>query len=156
IVAYIRALQESQNISEEELAGYDVDLSAMQQKTLDEQAEADSVKASRETEAPPEASATLGKEVITANGCTACHNEDGSAGGIGPTWAGLYGSEGDVITEDGETVTVTKDEDYLRESIVAPEAAKPVDYAQGVMVSYSYLSDQEIESIILYIKNLEN
>ncbi len=90
-----------------------------------------------------EASVSLGQEAITANACGTCHSEDGSAG-IGPTWAGLFGSEGEVITAEGETITVTKDEDYIRESIVTPEAAKPVDYAQGVMASYSYLSGNRI------------
>lgn len=157
IVAYIRALQESQNINEEVLQEYDIDISSLQSKAADEQAKADSIAAARETDSEgQEPTIELGQEAITANACGTCHNEDGSPGGIGPTWAGLFGSEGEVITEDGETITVTKDEDYLRESIVEPNAKKPVDYAQGVMASYSYLSDLEIESIILYLKNLEN
>lgn len=156
IVAYIRALQESQNISEEELAEYDVDLATLQAKASEEQAAADSVAAARETEqGTAEASIAMGEEAITANACGTCHSEDGSAG-IGPTWTGLFGSEGEVVTAEGETITVTKDEDYIREAIVEPDAKKPVDYAQGVMASYSYLSDAEIESIILYLKNLDN
>lgn len=156
IVAYIRALQESQNISEDELEEYDIDIASMQAKAAEEQAEADSIAAARQPEEAPEPTVAMGQEAITANACGTCHNEDGSPGGIGPTWAGLFGSEGEVITADGETITVTKDEDYIRESIVEPNAAKPVDYAQGVMASYSYLSDVEIESIVLYLKNLEN
>ncbi|WP_428236183.1 c-type cytochrome [Gracilimonas sp.] len=154
IVAYIRALQESQNINEQEIREYPVDVDAMQAAFADKQARQDSIAAASTPEDTPEPTVDMGKEVITANGCAACHNEDGTPGGIGPTWAGLFGSEGEVITADGETITVTKDEDYIRESIVAPEAAKPVDYAQGVMASYSYLADHEIESIVLYIKNL--
>ena len=157
IVAYIRALQESQNISEEELQQYDVDIAALNSKAAGEQAKADSIAAAREASSEgQEPTIALGQETITANACGTCHNEDGSPGGIGPTWAGLFGSEGEVITESGETITVTKDEDYIRESIVQPNAKKPIDYAQGVMASYSYLSEVEIESIILYIKNLEN
>lgn len=156
IVGYIRALQESQNITEEELQGYDIDIASMKAKAAEDQARADSIAEARQPEETPEPTVTMGQEAITANACGTCHNEDGSDGGIGPTWAGLFGSEGEVITEDGETITVTKDEDYIRESIVEPNVKKPVDYAQGVMASYSYLSDVEIESIILYIKNLEN
>ncbi|HET8864367.1 MAG TPA: c-type cytochrome [Gracilimonas sp.] len=156
IVAYIRALQESQNISEEELQQYDVDIASLNSKAAEEQAVADSIAAAREASSKgQEPTIELGQEAITANACGTCHSEDGTAG-IGPTWAGLFGSEGEVITEGGETITVTKDEDYIRESIVEPNAKKPVDFAQGVMASYSYLSDVEIESIILYIKNLEN
>lgn len=154
IVAYIRALQESQNINEQEIQEYPVDLSALQEEFTKEKARQDSIAAARAPKDAPEPTVDLGKEVITANGCAACHNEDGSPGGIGPTWAGLFGSEGEVITADGETITVTKDEDYIRESIVSPEAKKPVDYAQGVMASYSYLAEHEIEAIVLYIKNL--
>jgi mono/diheme cytochrome c family protein len=156
IVAYIRALQESQNISEDELEEYDIDIAAMQAKVADEQARADSIAAARQPDEAPEPTVERGQEAITANACGTCHNEDGSPGGIGPTWAGLFGSEGEVITAEGETITVTKDEDYIRESIVDPNAAKSVDYAQGVMAPYGYLSEVEIESIILYIKNLEN
>lgn len=156
IVAYIRALQESQNISEEELAEYEVDVDALKAKASEEQAAADAEAAEREAEqGTVEASVSMGADVIAANACGTCHSEDGSAG-IGPTWSGLFGSEGEVITAEGETITVTKDEDYIREAIVEPDAAKPVDYAQGVMASYSYLSDAEIESIILYLKNLDN
>ena len=155
IVAYIRALQESQNIDETEIQEYDIDIAALQAKFTEEQARLDSIAAARAPQDAPEASVELGQEAITANACGTCHSEDGSAG-IGPTWAGLFGSEGEVVTAEGETITVTKDEEYIRESIVAPEAKKPVDYAQAVMASYSYLSDVEIESIVLYIKNLDN
>ena len=156
IVAYIRALQESQNVNEQEMQDYPVDIAALQAEFTAERERQDSVAAARAPSDAPEPTVDLGKEVITANGCAACHNEDGAAGGIGPTWAGLFGSEGQVVTADGETITVTKDEDYIRQSIVEPEAAKPVDYQQGVMASYSYLADHEIESIVLYIKNLSD
>ncbi len=156
IVAYIRALQESQNITEDELAAYDVDIAALNAKASEEQAKADSISAAKEaSQESIEASVSLGAEVITANACGTCHSEDGSAG-IGPTWAGLFGSEAQVVTAEGETMTVTKDEDYIRESIVDPEAKKTAGYEQAVMASYSYLADHEIESIILYIKNLDN
>jgi mono/diheme cytochrome c family protein len=156
IVAYIRALQESQNVSEEEIAQYDVDLSSLKAKASEEMARADSIAAAREAEQETmTASVSMGADVITANACGTCHSEDGSDG-IGPTWTGLYGSEGEVVTAEGETITITKDEEYIYESIVDPEAKKSVDYAQAVMASYSYLSDVEIESIVLYIKNLEN
>lgn len=154
IVGYIRALQASQNVNEQELQEFDIDIAALQAKANEEQARADSISATSTPKDTPQPTVDLGKEVITANGCTACHNETGQPGGLGPTWAGLYGSDGEVITADGETITVTKDEDYIREAIVAPEAKKPVDYAQGIMASYSYLADHEVESIVLYIKNL--
>lgn len=157
IVGYIRALQESQNISEEEMQNYDVDLNSMQQEFLGEQAQQDSIDTAREAESEgQEPTIEIGQQAITANACGSCHNEDGAEGGIGPTWAGLFGSEGEVVTAEGETITITKDEDYIRESIVEPNAKKPVGFEQGVMAPYGFLSDNEIESIILYIKNLSD
>lgn len=156
IVAYIRALQESQSISEEELRQYEVDVDALKEKALGDQAKADSIAAAKaSSQETVEPTIEMGAEAIAANACGTCHSEDGSAG-IGPTWAGLFGSEGQVVTAGGETITVTKDEDYIRESIVEPEAKKSVGFEQAVMASYSYLSDAEIESIILYIKNIDN
>jgi mono/diheme cytochrome c family protein len=155
IVGYIRALQASQNVTEQELQEFDIDIAALQAEANEEQARLDSIAAARQPQEAPEASVSLGQEVITANACATCHSEDGSAG-IGPTWAGLFGSEAQVVTADGETITVTKDEEYIRESIVDPEAKKTVGYEQAVMASYSYLADHEIESIVLYIKNLNN
>jgi len=156
IVAYIRALQESQLITEDELSEYDVDIASLKAKAADDQAKADSIADARAAaQESMQASVEMGAEVIAANACGTCHSEDGSSG-IGPTWAGLYGSEGEVVTAEGETITITKDEDYIRESIKEPAAKKSVDFQQAVMASYSYLSDVEIESIVLYIKNLDN
>lgn len=155
IVGYIRALQASQNVSEQELQQFDIDIAALQAKANEDQARMDSIAAASQPQETPEPSVSLGQEVITANACGTCHSEDGSAG-IGPTWTNLFGSEGQVVTSEGETITVTKDEEYIRESIVEPDAKKPVDYEQAVMASYSYLADHEIESIVLYIKNLDN
>ncbi len=155
IVAYIRALQESQRIPESELQQYDVDIAALKSEFQEKQARQDSIEAASQPEEAPEATADQGKQVATANACNTCHSIDGSSG-IGPTWQGLFGSEGEVVTQEGETITITKNEDYIRESIVAPEAKKPVDFQDGVMASYSYLSESEIESLILYIKSLSD
>lgn len=163
IVSYIRALQESQNVPEDVVREYDVDLAALQdsaRKQLEAEAqlaeaEAQAAEEAGETAAPP-VSIDIGKQAVAQNGCAACHNITGEPGGIGPTWKGLFGSEAEVITASGETITVTKDEKYIRESIINPEAKKQVDYAQGVMVSYGYLPDNEIESIIEYIKSLSD
>jgi cytochrome c oxidase subunit 2 len=123
---------------------------------MGEQAKADSIAAAQaSSQETVEPTIEMGAEAIAANACGTCHSEDGSSG-IGPTWAGLFGSEGQVATAGGETISVTKDEDYIHESIVEPDAKKPVGFEQAVMASYSYLSDAEIESIILYIKNIDN
>ncbi len=52
---------------------------------------------------------------------------------------------------DGSSITV--DEEYLRESIVSPNAQIVAGY-NPVMAPYSHLSDSEIQSIIEYLKSL--
>lgn len=156
IVAYIRALQASQNVSEEEIAGFDVDLDEIKAEYEAEQERLAELEAASSGGDAPEPTIDLGKEVVAANGCAACHNVDGAPGGIGPTWKGLFGSEAEVITPEGEYITVTKDEEYIRESIINPEAKKQRGYENGVMVAYDYLADHEIESIVLYIKSLSD
>lgn len=155
IVAYIRALQESQSITEDELEQYDVDIAALNEEYAQEQALQDSLEAAKEPEEAPEATIALGKQVSAGNGCVACHSSDGSPG-IGPSWGGVLGSTAEVVTQDGETITITKDEDYIRESIVSPNAKKDVEYENSVMAPFSHLPEHEIESLVLYIKSLSD
>jgi mono/diheme cytochrome c family protein len=156
IVAYIRALQASQNVSEDEINQYDVDVAELQNEFTAEQERLAALAEARKPEKEPEASVQLGEQLVGQYACGTCHNEDGSDGGIGPTWAGLFGSTSQGIDADGNTITITKDEAYIRESIVAPGAKKTAGYEQGVMAAYDYLSDTEIESLVLYIKSLSD
>jgi cytochrome c oxidase subunit 2 len=96
---------------------------------------------------PPE---EQGKQLYTQRGCNACHSIDGSPG-VGPTWKGLFGHE--VVMQDGTKVTV--DENYIRESILEPQA-KIVKGYQPVMPSFKgILSDEDISAIIAYLKTLK-
>jgi cytochrome c oxidase subunit 2 len=100
----------------------------------------------------PAEMAALGQELTTAQGCTACHNITGDAGGVGPTWKGLFGSE--RTFEDGATATA--DEAYLHESIVDPMAHIVQDYAPAMPQTYGEVfSDTQIAYIIEYIKTLQ-
>ena len=156
IVAYIRALQASQNVDESEMNNYDVDLAALQQEYRDEQDRLAAIAEARTKEDAPEATPELGEQLVTQNGCIACHNIDGAAGGIGPTWKDLFGSETEGVNDSGERLTVTRDEEYIRESIINPAAFKMVGYEQGVMIAYDYLADHEIDAIVAYIKSLSD
>ena len=154
IVAYIRALQTSQYVTEADIQSMDVDLDALKAENaaeMEEQAAAEAAKG--ESNLTP--SVDLGKEVVTANGCAACHSTDGTSI-IGPTWLNMFGSQAEVITESGEYETVTKDADYVHESIVKPAAKKTKGFETGVMVAYDYLSENEILSVIEYIKTLSD
>ncbi len=157
IVAYVRALQASQNVSEDDIANYDIDLEGLKAEftaAQEAQAELDAAKEAQAGDIEP--TAALGKDIITQYACGACHNETGDPGGIGPTWYNLLGSEAEVVTADGSRMTITKDEEYIIESIVNPDAKKTAGYENGVMVAYDYLAEHELQSIVEYIKTLSD
>lgn len=154
IVGYIRALQASQNASEEEIAEYDIDLDELQAEFT---AEEERLAALEEARTPQDAGvvaiAARGEELITQYACAVCHSNDGSSL-IGPSWLNVYGSEGQVVTEAGETITVVKDDEYLIESIVNPYA-KIVDGYDPLMANaYGSLSESDLQSIVEYLKTI--
>lgn len=150
IVSYVRALQRSQHVPEEEIKEYDVDLTSLQQAYQEQMAAEAEKEAAAAEQDDGEVSAERGEQIAQENACMSCHTTDGSEL-IGPTWQNVYGHE--VSLEDGSTVTA--DEDYLRESIVEP-SAKVVEGFPPTMVPYDYLSDSEINSLIEYIKSLSD
>lgn len=159
IVAYIRALQASQYVDEEAIKEYDVDISALRAEYEAEQQQlAELEEARKPAEAPeaPEASIAMGEQLVGQYACGTCHNTDGTPGGIGPTWKNLFGSTTQGVDADGNAITINKDEAYIRESIVSPGAKKTEGYEAGIMAPYDYLSDAEIESLVLYIKSLSD
>lgn len=148
IVAYIRALQRSQNVPEEQMASYDVDLSDLKASYQEQQEAQKKQEEAEATGAEEEISVQRGKQIYTEQGCPACHSTDGSEG-LGPTHQNIFGRQ-ETLT-DGTTITV--DEEYIRESIVDPNA-NIVEGYQPVMQPYSHLSDSEIQSIIEYMKSI--
>ena len=92
--------------------------------------------------------AAAGREISLNAGCASCHGADGN-GNVGPKWIGLADSQ--VTLSDGTVVTA--DDDYLYTSIKEPGAMKRRG-AVGIMPS-NKLTDQEIASIIAYIRALK-
>lgn len=93
--------------------------------------------------------ADIGKKVYESR-CIACHNVT-SEKKIGPGWQGIWGKQ--VSLEGGGTVLV--DENYIRESIVNPNA-KIVKGFPPVMTSFAgQLNEQEMMGVIEYIKSLK-
>jgi cytochrome c oxidase subunit II len=92
-----------------------------------------------------------GKTLSSRNGCAACHSPDG-ASLVGPTWQGLY--EKVETLDDGSTIVA--DDDYLKESIVDPDAKIVDGFVGGVMPKGfgDRLSDGDIGAIIAYIESL--
>lgn len=94
--------------------------------------------------------AELGEKIYKEKGCNACHSVDGSTL-VGPSFKGVYDHK--VELADGSQVDA--DENYLRESILEPQA-KTVKGFQPVMPSFKgILSDDEVTAVIAYIKTLK-
>lgn len=89
----------------------------------------------------------LGKALYTKN-CASCHSLDGTPR-VGPSWLKIYGQEHEM--NDGSKVKV--DENYIKESILNPEAKVVKGFAKGQMSSFAgQLSDQELLGLIEFIK----
>lgn len=89
----------------------------------------------------------LGERLYSQQGCQGCHSLDGSRM-TGPSFQGLYGQTDHEI--EGGTVTV--DENYLRESILQPEAKIVKGYPNVMPGQYSSLSEKEISGLVAFIK----
>ena len=92
----------------------------------------------------------LGKLLYSKQGCSTCHSTDGSKL-IGPSWKGAFGRTEHFT--DGTSAAV--DENYIRQSIMDPQA-KIVDTFPPSMPTYQgKLSDRQLSGIIEYIKSLK-
>ena len=98
---------------------------------------------------------TLGK-TIHKTMCAICHTVDG-APGTGPTWASTNGSTGfgyDAALADGSSVP--RDANYIRESILDPNAKVVSGYVPSMPSFQGQLSDTDIEGVIRYIESLSD
>ncbi len=93
--------------------------------------------------------AEMGRKLYTKKGCSSCHSVDGGAN-TGPTWKEMYAHE--VALSDGSKVMA--DENYLRESILNPNAKIVAGFRPGQMPVVS-MTDREIDLLIEYMKTLK-
>jgi cytochrome c oxidase subunit II len=80
---------------------------------------------------------------------------DGGAS-TGPTWKGIFGHP--VKFTDGTSAidgSVIVDENYIRESIITPQAKIVKGYSPIMPTSQGQITDQQITAIIEYIKTLK-
>jgi cytochrome c oxidase subunit II len=89
--------------------------------------------------------AAQGRKLFQQYGCVECHEA-----GRAPPLQGLFGQP--VLLSDGSRVVA--DENYLRESILAP-SAKVVNGYQPIMPSFAgRLSEDDLVDLIAYIKSI--
>ena len=99
---------------------------------------------------PPEAQ--RGRMLVEERGCLSCHALDNRRS-AGPTWKGLAGSE--VQLADGRRVRA--DADYLRRSILEPDADVVAGFPAGLMGSVirpGTVSAEEADAIVRYLEAL--
>jgi len=103
----------------------------------------------------PEDPLARGQLLYKRQGCSTCHNAGAEgASGPGPSYNGSWGKP--VQLESGSEVAF--DENYVRESILNPQAKARKGYGKASpMNSYAgKLKDDQIDALITFIKSLEN
>ncbi len=91
-----------------------------------------------------------GAELFTSKTCNACHSVDGTRL-VGPSLKGVFGKQ-EPIT-GGPAVAV--DENYIRESIMDPNAKIVEGYPPAMPSFKGQLTDDQISALIAYIKSLK-
>lgn len=93
--------------------------------------------------------ATIGEALYRQKGCNTCHSVDGTSG-TGPTFKNVFGSQ--RTFHDGSTAVA--DEDYVRESILAPQKRVVKGFGPPSAMATFQLKDREIDWIIAYLKTI--
>ncbi len=96
---------------------------------------------------PPE---EYGAALFVSKACNTCHSVEGKRL-VGPALNGVF-DKPVILTSGGEAVV---DENYIRESILEPQASIVAGY-EPVMPTYQgILNDRQIDALIAYIKSLK-
>ncbi len=89
-----------------------------------------------------------GERLFAELGCVACHRPDGGA--LGPYHAGIFGTERTFT--DGTTAIA--DDDYLRESILNPQAKIVAGYLPIMPTFQGTVNEEQLGHLIAYMKSL--
>ncbi len=106
---------------------------------------------SSQPERTTETATITGEQTFQRLGCSECHVK--AAGQAAPSLQGLFGAE--VHLENGDTITA--DEDYLRESILSPNAKVVRGYQPIMPASFQeQITEEQLAALIEYIQSLSN
>ncbi|RMG98026.1 MAG: cytochrome c oxidase subunit II [Deltaproteobacteria bacterium] len=97
-----------------------------------------------------ESLAAFGERIYVRKGCNACHSTDGTTK-TGPSWKGMYGAERTFA--DGSSGTV--DDNYIRESILEPNAKVVSGFTPQMPSFQGQLNDDQITALIEFMKTLK-
>lgn len=101
-----------------------------------------------EKDGKPVPMAEVGK-LFVARRCLSCHSVDGSAK-IGPSFKGVWMRQTPLVGGG----SLAADEEYIRESIIAPQAKVHAGYDPVMPTFKGQLKDKDITAIIEYMKEL--
>ena len=90
-----------------------------------------------------------GRTLFVKNGCPTCHSIDGTKGNA-PSLKGVFGSMQPLQTGN----EVMADENYVRESILRPQA-KIVRGFTNVQMPTFVFKDPQVDALIAYVKSLK-
>jgi len=97
----------------------------------------------------------FGERIYKRRGCNACHSVDGSKL-TGPSWFQLVGRT-ETFT-DGSSITVSNEnlDNYVKESVLTPQAKVVAGYTGTNMPSYQgQLDEKQIKAVVEYIRSLK-
>ncbi|MBI2646042.1 MAG: cytochrome c oxidase subunit II [Deltaproteobacteria bacterium] len=92
----------------------------------------------------------LGKNIFTQKGCNVCHTLTTQTL-VGPGLLGIFGKE--VELADGKKAQ--RDENYIRESLMQPQAKLVKGFPPVMPTFQGTLTDEEVNAIVAYFKNLK-
>lgn len=91
-----------------------------------------------------------GEQLYLTLGCAQCHTKDGKRL-MAPTFKGLYGKEEKL--NDGSTIVV--DADYIKESVLHPEAKIVAGYRPMHPPQAWDLDDETLNALVAFIHSLK-
>jgi cytochrome c oxidase subunit 2 len=91
--------------------------------------------------------AQFGALLYQSRGCQTCHSLDGTRG-EGPSFKGVFGHEVKLSTGN----SVMADENYVRESILQPQAKIVASFEPIMPTFQGMLREREIQALIEFVK----